>query len=300
MSLLIVGSVALDSVETPFGRFNEILGGSASYCSVSASLFTCPRLVGVVGKDFPKAHVNALKSRKVDLSGLEVKDGKTFRWNGCYKGDMNCAETISVHLNVFGEFDPKIPKKFADSTLVFLANGSPAVQSKVLSQTKKARFTMIDTMNHWIESDRPALLALMKKVDGIILNNHEAFMLTKNHNLIVSAKQILGMGPKLVIIKKGEHGAMIMDKKGNFFAIPAFPIEKVKDPTGAGDSFAGGFMGYLDKAGKLDFGTMKKALICGTITASFAVEEFSLRRLLGLTKGEFDKRHKKFVEICTL
>lgn len=300
MSLLVVGSIALDTVETPFGRHADILGGSATFFSISASLFTRPRLVGVVGSDFPPEHIKALQKKKIDTAGIEYADGQTFRWNGRYTGDMNSAETLSVHLNVFGSFDPKVPDKFRDSSLVFLANGSTSIQMKVLNQVPKAKFIMVDTMNLWIETEREMLIELIKKANGLILNNHEAAMLTGKHNLIAAAKEILAYGLDVLVIKKGEHGAMLFDRKGNFFAIPAFPLDNVKDPTGAGDSFAGGFMGYLDKAGKTDFNTMKKALVYGTMTASFAVEDFSLNRLLKATPGQLKTRAEKFKKMFTL
>ena len=290
MSLLVVGSIALDSVETPHGTAHDALGGSATYFSYAASFFTSVRLVGVVGEDFPTSHRGLLESRGIDTAGLIVeKGGKTFRWRGKYEGDMNTAETLEVHLNVLGTFNPDLPAAFADSPYVFLANGSPTMQRKVLSQAKKRMLAVADTMNYWIETQRDELLLLLKEVDGLVLNDGEARMLTEEINLVRAGNKILEMGPKFVIIKKGEHGAMFLSAAESF-TMPAFPLGDVVDPTGAGDSFAGGFMGYLASVGKSDPIHLKRAMAYGTVVAAFNVEDFSLNRFKRLERAEIDRR----------
>jgi len=290
MPLLVVGSVALDSVETPHGVVENALGGSATFFSYAASFFTPVRLVGVVGEDFPPEHRTLLEGRKVDTSGLVVeKGGKTFHWKGRYQGDMNTAETLEVHLNVLGTFDPDLSPEFAATPFVFLANGSPTMQRKVLSQAKKKQLAVADTMNFWIETQRDELYALLKEVDGLVLNDGEARMLTEEVNLVRAGYKVLEMGPKFVIIKKGEHGAMFLSA-AETFVMPAFPVADVVDPTGAGDSFAGGFMGYLASVGKTDPVSMKTAMAYGTVVASLSVEDFSLRRFQRTERDEIDRR----------
>ena len=243
MSLLVVGSIALDSVETPHGVVKDALGGSATYFSYAASYFTPVRLVGVVGEDFPDEHRATLEGRNIDTSGLVVQPGgETFRWRGKYQGDMNEAETLEVHLNVLGTFDPDLSPEFAETPYVFLANGSPVMQRKVLSQAKGRKLAVADTMNFWIETQRDELYDLLREVDGLVLNDGEARMLTEEVNLVRAGRKVLELGPKFVIIKKGEHGAMFL-AADEAFVMPAFPLADVVDPTGAGDSFAGGFMG---------------------------------------------------------
>ncbi len=290
MSLLVVGSVAFDTVETPHGVVEKALGGSATFFSYAASFFTPVRLVGVVGEDFPHTHREMLEARNVDTSGLVVeKGGKTFHWKGRYQGDMNTAETLEVHLNVLGTFDPDLSPKFAETPYVFLANGSPSMQRKVLSQSKNRKLVVADTMNFWIETQRDELNALLKEVDGLVLNDAEARMLTEEVNLVRAGWKVLDLGPKFVIIKKGEHGAMFLSAEETF-VMPAYPVADVVDPTGAGDSFAGGFMGYLASTGKTDMATLKTALAYGTVVASLNVEDFSLRRFQRTERGEIDQR----------
>jgi sugar/nucleoside kinase (ribokinase family) len=290
MSLLVVGSVALDSVETPHGVVQDALGGSATFFSYAASYFTPVRLVGVVGEDFPPAHREMLEARKVDTSGLMIeKGGATFRWRGKYEGDMSTAETLEVHLNVLGTFDPDLSPKFAETPFVFLANGSPSMQRKVLSQAKKRQLVVADTMNFWIETQRNELYALLREVDGLFLNDGEARMLTDEVNLVRAGWKVLDLGPKFVIIKKGEHGALFLSAAESF-VMPAFPLADVVDPTGAGDSFAGGFMGSLAAEGKTDAAALKRAMAYGTVVASFNVEDFSLRRFQRTDRGEIDRR----------
>lgn len=296
MSLLVVGSVALDTVETPHGKVEAALGGSAVYFSYAASFFTHVRLVGVVGKDFPKRYIAGIRKRDIDTGGLQVVDGKTFRWSGSYKGAMNEAETKWVKLNVFGDFQPNIPESFRDTEFVFLANGSPVTQRHVLEQMRKRRFAVADTMNLWIERTRDALLDLLKVVDGIVLNDGEARMLTGRSNLIAAAKAIQRMGPRVVVVKKGEHGAMLVTKDFSY-VLPAYPTERVKDPTGAGDSFAGGMMGFLAREGTVTKAGLKKALVYGTVCASFNVEDFSLRRFQEIEKADIDRRVREFISM---
>jgi sugar/nucleoside kinase (ribokinase family) len=294
MPLLVVGSVALDSVETPHGVVENALGGSATFFSYAASFFTPVRLVGVVGEDFPLSHREMLEGRKVDTSGLVIeKEGKTFHWKGRYQGDMNTAETLEVHLNVLGTFDPDLSPKFAETPFVFLANGSPAMQRKVLSQAKKRQLVVADTMNFWIETQRDELYALLKEVDGLVLNDGEARMLTEEVNLVRAGFKVLDLGPRFVIIKKGEHGAMFLSANETF-VMPAFPVSDVVDPTGAGDSFAGGFMGYLASVGKTDMASLKTALAYGTVVASMNVEDFSLRRFQRTERSEIDRRLEQY------
>jgi sugar/nucleoside kinase (ribokinase family) len=290
MPLLVVGSIALDSVQTPHGVADDALGGSATYFSYAASYFTPVRLVGVVGEDFPPEHRKLLEGRKVDTSGLVVeKGGKTFRWRGKYEGDMNNAETLEVHLNVLGTFNPELPASFLDTPFVFLANGSPSMQRQVLAQSKGRKLAVADTMNFWIETQRDELLALLKEIDGLVLNDGEARMLTEEVNLVRAGEKVLAMGPKFVIIKKGEHGAMFLSKDQSF-VMPAYPLGDVVDPTGAGDSFAGGFMGYLASVGKTDPAALKTAMAYGSVIASFNVQDFSLRRFQRTERPEIDAR----------
>jgi sugar/nucleoside kinase (ribokinase family) len=294
MPLLVVGSVALDSVETPHGAVENALGGSATFFSYAASFFTPVRLVGVVGEDFPHAHREMLEARKVDTSGLVVeKGGKTFHWRGKYEGDMNTAQTLEVHLNVLGTFDPELSARFAETPFVFLANGSPAMQRKVLKQAKKRQLVVADTMNFWIETQRDELCGLLREVDGLVLNDGEARMLTDEVNLVRAGWKVLDMGPRFVIIKKGEHGAMFLSA-GETFVMPAYPVAEVVDPTGAGDSFAGGFMGYLASVGRADPKALKTAMAYGTVVASLNVEDFSLRRFQRTEREEIDRRLESY------
>jgi sugar/nucleoside kinase (ribokinase family) len=290
MPLLVVGSIALDSVETPHGVVHDALGGSATYFSYAASFFTPVRLVGVVGEDFPPAHRELLEARRVDTAGLVIqKGGKTFRWRGKYEGDMNMAETLEVHLNVLGTFDPDLPPGFAETPFLFLANGSPSMQRKVLKQATNRKLAVADTMNFWIETQRDELHELLREVDGLVLNDGEARLLTDEVNLVRAGWKVLDLGPRFVIIKKGEHGAMFLGRD-EAFVMPAFPLGDVVDPTGAGDSFAGGFMGYLASHGKADPASLKRAMAYGTVVASFNVEDFSLRRFQRTDRAEIDRR----------
>ncbi len=289
MSVLVVGSVALDSVETPFGKADDVLGGSATFFSASASHLTEVSVVGVIGNDYPVDKLEPLKKRGVDFSGLEQADGPSFRWRGRYGNDLSSAETLETHLGVFSHFSPKIPKELRKSPFVFLANIDPRLQLDVLQQVEKPRLIACDTMNFWIQSRRPDLLKLLEKVDLVLLNDGEARQLTEQANLLQAARWIMARGPRHVIIKKGEHGAFMFTSDSIFFA-PAFPLEDVFDPTGAGDSFAGGFIGYLARTGDMSEANMRRAVVYGSVMGSFAVEKFSIERLLTVTKGEIDQR----------
>ncbi|MBX7118124.1 MAG: sugar kinase [Gemmatimonadaceae bacterium] len=293
MSVLVVGSVALDSVETPFGKADEVLGGSANYFSASASHQTRVQLVGVVGSDYPMEKLEPLKARGIDFAGLEQMAGESFRWRGRYRHDLNSAETLETRLGVFSHFKPKIPAQFTDAEFVFLANIDPRLQLEVLKQVKKPRLVACDTMNFWIESRRPDLLELLKHVDLITLNDGEARQLTECANLVQAARWIMDKGPRTVLIKKGEHGAFMFNKDEIFYA-PAYPLESVFDPTGAGDSFAGGFMGWLARTGDLSEANMRRAVIVGSAMGSFVVEGFSITRLLEVTRADIDRRVADF------
>jgi len=294
--VLVVGSVALDSVETPFGRADDVLGGSGTFFSSSASHFAPVQLVGVVGDDYPVEKLAPLAARGVDLAGLEQTTGSSFRWRGRYRHDLNSAETLETHLGVFSNFRPKIPAQFKNAPFVFLANIDPRLQLQVLDQVEKPRLVACDTMNFWIESRRPELIELLGRVDLITLNDGEARQLTEQTNLVHAARWILDRGPRHVLIKKGEHGAFMFTRDSVFFA-PAYPLESVFDPTGAGDSFAGGFIGYLAATGDLSDRSMRRAVVVGSAMGSFAVEKFSNARLLEITRADIDARVQEFRQL---
>ncbi|MCB9878546.1 MAG: sugar kinase [Planctomycetes bacterium] len=298
MTLLVVGSTAFDTIETPHGKAEKCLGGSSTYFSLAARLFTSVRLVSVVGQDFPDAHRKLLADRGVDLDGVETKPGKTFAWHGRYSADMNSRETLDVQLNTFGDFEPKVPQGFRDSPFVFLANGAPATQLSVVEQMDAPRFVVADTMDLWIETARDGLLALLQRIDGVIVNDGEVKQLTGKSNLIAAGKAALELGPKLVIVKKGEHGCFVFS---NFFhyALPAYPTEHVVDPTGAGDSFAGGFMGYLANCDQLSLANMQRAVAYGTVTASLTVEGFGVDRLAHADRGMVERRFGELMQFVS-
>lgn len=299
MSLLVVGSIALDTVKTPFGERSDILGGAASFFSVAASFFTPVRLLGVIGDDFPECHVDLLRSRGVDLRGLERRaGGKTFRWSGSYEGRMDTATTRDVKLNVLGDFKPTIPDAYMDSAFVFLANTDPVTQAHVVRQLPGRRFAMLDTMNLWIDTKRDALIEAIRLVDGVVMNDEEARVLGGSSNLIFAMNALSNLGARLIVVKKGEHGAVML-RDGAFFALPAYPLDGVKDPTGAGDTFAAGFMGHLAATGDTSWSNLKKALAYGTVTASFTVEDFSLDRLLAIERADLDRRLSAFISMVT-
>jgi sugar/nucleoside kinase (ribokinase family) len=299
MSILVVGSVAIDSVETPKQTRERVLGGSAVHFSYAASFFSPVQLVGVVGDDFPDEHLVLLRKRNIDLAGLQViAGGKTFHWKGKYLPNMNDRETLEVHLNVFGDFEPQVPEPFRRATIVFLANGAPMVQRKVLEQVVGPKLVVADTMDLWIRETHDELLALIKRIDGIVLNDSEAKLLTQEENLVQAGKRVLAMGPKFVIIKKGEHGAMFFSAHETY-VMPAFPTETVVDPTGAGDSFAGGIMGYLAEQDNFEPATLKRALAYGVLIASFTVEDFSLDRLLTIGRPDIDVRLEAYQKMLS-
>lgn len=292
MSLIVTGSIGIDTVRTPYGVNEQCIGGSAIYFSLAASFFTKVKFIGVVGEDCPFDLNVFFKDRDVDLEGLEVREGsKTFRWTGSYEGDMSEAKTDAVQLNVLAEAPPHVPESFRDSAYVFLANTAPSLQMELLSQMGATSFVAADTMNLWITTAKDDLRKLMTRIDLLILNDGEARLLTGQPNLMMAAKQILSMGPRYVIIKKGEHGSMMCDFSGQVFLLPAFPTSVVIDPTGAGDSFAGGMMGYLAKQNTVDYVTIRKAIVYGTVVASFTIGDFSVH---GIEKATAEKIEERF------
>jgi len=295
--LLVVGSVALDSVATPFGTVREALGGSATYFSYSASFFTGVRLVATVGDDFPQEHLQLLRARGVDLSGLQVSKGRTFRWTGEYGYDLNEAKTLDTQLNVFADFKPALAPELCRVPYLFLANIDPVLQLDVLRQmAKRPQLVALDTMNFWIQGKREDLVRVLREVDVVTINDAEARQLAGEPNLIRAARAIAGMGPKTVVVKRGEYGALMLSD-GAFFSAPAYPLDSVYDPTGAGDTFAGGFVGYLAAMDRVDAPTMRRAVIYGSVMASFTVEDFSLNRLARLTSGEIAQRYDAFQDL---
>ena len=297
MSILVVGSMAFDSVKTPFGQVSEALGGSANYFSAAASFFAPVRLVAVVGQDFPESHLDFLRSRGVDLRGLERAPGKTFRWAGEYGYALNEAKTLDTQLNVFADFAPKIPEDYRDSEVVFLANIDPDLQREVLQQVRKPALVAADTMNYWITGKPGALKRTLASVDMLIINDAETRQLAGEPNLVQAARIIRDWGPRVLVIKRGEYGALLYND-GEWFAAPAFPLDAVRDPTGAGDCFAGGCVGYLAHARRFDDSTVRKAMILGSVMASFNVEAFSLDRLRTLTQAEIEARFRAFRRLC--
>ncbi len=293
MPLLVVGSIALDSVETPFGRREDVLGGSATYFSTAASFFGPVRLVATVGDDFPQEHVEFLAGRGVDVSGLERRAGRTFRWKGRYEFDLNQAHTLDTQLNVFADFKPELPAGYRGSEYVFLGNIDPDLQRRVLEQVHSPRFVACDTMNFWIQSKRDSLLETLRRVDMLFVNDAEARQLADEHNVVKAARRILTFGPRALVVKRGEYGALLFTGE-HVFASSAYPLAALFDPTGAGDSFAGGFMGYLASRGREDVDVMRRAIVLGGVLASFAVEQFSLERLKTLTRDEIRARYAEF------
>ena len=299
MSVLTVGTVAFDAIETPFGKTDKIVGGAATYISLSASFFTNKlNLVSVVGEDFPNSAIQMLKEKSIDTRGLQIKKGeKTFFWSGKYHEDMNTRDTIETQLNVLENFNPIIPKEFKESDYLMLGNLMPSVQKKVLEQmNKKPKLIVLDTMNFWMDLFMSDLKEALKNVDVLTINDEEARQLSGEYSLVKAAKLILKMGPKYLIIKKGEHGALLFNSEEVFFA-PALPLEEVFDPTGAGDSFAGGFIGYLAKTNDISFDNMKRAVINGSVMASFCVEKFGTQKLTQIKQEDVDKRIEEFLNL---
>lgn len=296
MTVLVVGSVALDSVETPFGVRDEILGGSATYFSMSASFFSPVRVVGVVGEDFPEEHLALLRARSIDLAGLSRKPGRTFRWKGRYGHQLNDAQTLDTQLNVFETFDPELPDAFRTTPFVFLGNIDPVLQSRVLDQVHAPKLVAADTMNFWIRGKLGDLKRTLSRVDLLFVNDAEARELAGEHNIVRAARRISAMGPRWVVVKRGEYGALLFDGERTFTA-PAFPVADVHDPTGAGDTFAGGFMGYLARAGEVSESHLRRALVMGSVMASFAVEGFSVERLQRVGDREILGRFAAFRDL---
>jgi len=290
--------MALDSVRTPAGEVKDALGGAADYSSVAASFFSPVQLVGVVGDDFPQTHLDYLKSRNIDLAGVQtIPGGKTFRWAGYYDFDLNVAHTLDTQLNVFADFKPVLPEAYKAAKYVFLANIDPELQLEVLSQVTNPTLTVCDTMNFWIDGKRDALLEVLKRVDVAFLNDAEARQLTGKLSVVQAAQALQEIGPKTVIIKKGEHGALLFGE-GRHFAAPSYPLEEISDPTGAGDSFAGGFIGYVAAQDDTSFDTFRRAVVYGSVMASYNVEDFSLNRLRTLTPADIASRYRQFQEIA--
>ena len=312
MSILVVGSVALDSIETPFGQAKEILGGAATYFSLAARFYDEVNLVAVVGTDFPERHVKFLQERGVNLDGLQVAEGKTFRWSGRYGYDMNAAETLDTQLNVFAAFHPELPDSYKDSEYVFLANIDPVLQLEVLSQIRRPKLTVLDTMNYWISNHREALAKAISAVDVVLINEAEVRQYTAVPSLVVGAREILEQGPQVLVVKKGDHGAVMFANGGSltrsFFCAPAYPLERVVDPTGAGDSFAGGFIGYLAQQNHVATPStcstpmlqrMRRAIVHGSVVASYTVEDCGVERLRTLTTDEIMARYREFQEFTS-
>jgi sugar/nucleoside kinase (ribokinase family) len=295
--ILAVGSVAFDSIKTPFGEASRVVGGAATYFAIAASFFTEVRIVAVVGEDFGANVEKVFGGRNVDLSGLEKVPGETFRWKGEYGFDLNSRETIYTHLNVFEHFTPKIPAGHRTSPFVFLGNIHPSLQHDVLEQVQKPRLVGADTMNYWIERTPDELTQVLNRVDVLLINDSEARELAREANLVKAARRIQALGPKTLVIKRGEHGVLMTRTGGGFFAAPAMPLEEVFDPTGAGDTFAGGFLGYLASCDAVDDAALARAIIYGSTFASFAVEDFSVERLLRLTKAEVAERFGDFKQL---
>ena len=299
MKLLVVGSIALDTVETPFGREENILGGSASYFSLTASMFTDVCAVAVVGNDFPEEHLKLFRSKGIDLNGVKREKGQTFRWEGRYGYDLGDPETLATHLNVFENFKPVLPEEYRNIGYVFLANIDPELQLSVLKQVKNPKLVACDTMNYWIENKPEALKEVIKRVDILMLNDSETRILAKEPRITHAARKVLDLGPKVLIVKRGEYGALMFSREGIFWA-PSYPLEEVIDPTGAGDSFAGGFMGFVAGHDITDHAGYKTAVVFGSVIASFTVEDFSVRRIEQLRRADIDKRFAAFLQLSRL
>lgn len=294
MSMLIVGTVATDDIVTPFAAVEGVLGGSAVYAATAGSLYAPVQIVGVIGADFPSEYMAYLKQRKFDLEGLEIQAGKTFHWAGKYHVNMNTRDTLATDLNVLATFNPTLPAAYRKTPYVFLANVDPTIQLQALDQMERPALTVLDTMNYWIETQRDALTAVMRRADLIMVNDEELRQYTGEHSLLRAAREMLALGPRALIVKKGEHGAALVTANGYYYA-PAYPLEDVVDPTGAGDSFAGGFLGYIAQQGRTTARDLHRALIHGSVVASFTVEDFSVNRLKDVTPQDVQRRYREFV-----
>lgn len=296
MSILVVGTVAFDSIETPHGFAERVLGGSASYFAVAASFFSPVKIVGVVGEDFPEDYLEIFSQRGVDLQGLKRAPGETFHWRGRYHEDLNVRDTVELHLNVLTGFSPTLPESYRDAEYVFLGNIDPSMQIEVLSQLRRMRLVACDTMDHWIQGSGEALRKLLRRIEMLIINDSEARLLSGERNIVRAARSILKMGPKVVLIKRGEYG-VLQFSDSSIFATPAYPLEEVFDPTGAGDSFAGGFLGHLARSGDQGQGGLRRAIVYGSVVASFTVEDFGLQRLTRLSVEEIEERYQRFIDL---
>ena len=296
MSILVVGNVAFDSIETPRGSAERVLGGSASYFAVAASFFSPVKIVGVVGEDFPEDYLEIFSQRGVDLQGLKRAPGETFHWRGRYHEDLNVRDTVELRLNVLTGFSPTLPESYRDAEYVFLGNIDPGMQIEVLSQLRRMRLVACDTMDHWIQGSGEALRKLLRRIEMLIINDSEARLLSGEHNIVRAARSILKMGPKVVLIKRGEYG-VLQFSDSSIFSTPAYPLEEVFDPTGAGDSFAGGFLGHLARSGDHGQGGLRRAIVYGSVVASFTVEDFGLQRLTRLSVEEIEERYQRFIEL---
>ena len=296
MSILVVGTVAFDSIETPFGSAERVLGGSASYFAVAASFFSPVKIVGVIGQDFPQEYLTIFSGRGVDLEGLRREKGETFHWRGRYHEDLNVRDTVELHLNVLSGFVPHLPESYRDAEYVFLGNIDPDMQMEVLRQLRRMRLVACDTMDHWILNSGAALRKVLRKIETLAINDSEARLLSGEHNIVRAARAILKMGPKVVLIKRGEYG-VLQFSDSSIFGTPAYPLEEVFDPTGSGDSFAGGFMGYLARSGDHSERGLRRSIVYGSVVASFTVEDFGLKRLTRLSLGEVEERYQRFLAL---
>jgi sugar/nucleoside kinase (ribokinase family) len=296
MSVLVVGTVAFDSIETPFGSAERILGGSASYFALGASFFAGVRVVGVVGKDFPQDYLDLFSERDIDIAGIKHESGDTFHWRGRYHEDINQRDTIELHLNVLAGFEPQLPDHYRDAEYVFLGNIDPRMQMEVLNQIRRLKLVACDTMDHWIRESQPELMKVLKRIEMLVINDSEARLLSGYDNIVKAARAILRMGPKMVLIKRGEYG-VLQFSDSSVFATPAYPLEEVFDPTGAGDSFAGGLMGHLARTGDRSDGGLRRAIVYGSVVASFTVEDFGVKRLTAVKLPQIEERYQRFVQL---
>lgn len=296
MSILVVGTVAFDSIETPFGSAERILGGSASYFALAASFFAAVRIVGVIGQDFPQEYLDLFEEKQVDLEGVRKERGDTFHWRGKYHEDINVRDTLELHLNVLAGFVPQLPEGYRDAEYVFLGNIDPLMQLEVLNQIRRMRLVVCDTMDHWIRESLDDLRRVLQRIEMLVINDSEARLLSGYNNIVRAARAILKMGPKVVLIKRGEYG-VLQFSDSSMFATPAYPLEEVFDPTGAGDSFAGGFLGQLARSGDPSQGGLRRAIVYGSVVASFTVEDFGVKRLTDVSLAEIEERYQRFVQL---
>ncbi|MBI2357555.1 MAG: sugar kinase [Deltaproteobacteria bacterium] len=296
MSILVVGTVAFDSIETPYGSAERVLGGSASYFAVAASFFSPVKIVGIIGHDFPAEYLELFSRRGVDLEGLQRDHGDTFHWRGRYHEDLNVRDTVELHLNVLTRFSPRLPESYRNAEYVFLGNIDPSIQMEVLDQIKSTRMVACDTMDHWIQGAKSELAKVLPRIEILVINDSEARLLSGEHNIVRAARSILRMGPRVVLIKRGEYG-VLQFSESSVFATPAYPLEEVFDPTGAGDSFAGGFLGHLARSWDGSEGSLRRAIVYGSVVASFTVEDFGLKRLAALSVEEIEERYRRFIEL---